>query len=96
MDDLKYVLLKRIFDVAFSLLAIAVTGPLMLAIAAAIRLTSPGPILFVQERVGLNGETFKMYKFRSMAVSSSDRVGHPLDDFQRSAADMARNILAPE
>ena len=70
MDDLKYVLLKRIFDVAFSLLAIAVTGPLMLAVAAAIRLTSPGPILFVQERVGLNGETFRMYKFRTMAVSS--------------------------
>lgn len=72
MDDLRYVLLKRIFDVAFSLLAIAITGPLMLVIAVAIWLKSPGPILFVQERVGLNGQTFKMYKFRTMALSSSD------------------------
>jgi len=71
MDDLRYVLLKRIFDVAFSLLAIAITGPLMLVIAVAIWLKSPGPILFVQERVGLNGQTFRMYKFRTMALSSS-------------------------
>ncbi len=71
MDELPYVLLKRAFDIAFSLLAIVITGPLMLVITAAIWLTSRGPILFVQERVGLNGQTFRMYKFRTMAVTSS-------------------------
>src|SRR5260370_3677959 len=71
MHELRCVWLKRGFDIAFYLLAIVITGPLMLVLTAAIWLTSPGSILFVQERVGLNGQTFKMYKFRTMAVTSS-------------------------
>ena len=69
--ELDYILWKRVFDVAFSLLAIIVALPLMLVIALAIRLTSPGPVFFAQERVGLNGRTFKMYKFRTMSASST-------------------------
>jgi len=68
--DLDYIVWKRVFDVAFSLSVIVIALPIMITIALAIRLTSPGPLLFVQERVGLNGRTFKMYKFRTMSVSS--------------------------
>jgi Undecaprenyl-phosphate glucose phosphotransferase len=66
-----YFVLKRIFDVMFSVMVMIFAGPLMLVIAAAIKLTSPGPVLFRQERVGLNGEHFTMYKFRTMKVASS-------------------------
>lgn len=67
-----YFLLKRVFDLSFSLLAIAVTAPLMVPIAVLIKLTSAGPVFFRQERVGLNGNRFVMYKFRTMKVSSRE------------------------
>ncbi len=66
-----YFVLKRIFDVVFSLLVVILAGPLMLLIAAVIKITSRGPVLFRQERVGLNGQHFTMYKFRTMNVASS-------------------------
>jgi Undecaprenyl-phosphate glucose phosphotransferase len=66
-----YFVLKRIFDVVFSLLVVLLLGPLMLVIAAVIKATSSGPVLFRQERVGLNGEHFTMYKFRTMKVAAS-------------------------
>lgn len=69
--DLDYIVWKRVFDIAFSLFAMVITLPVMGAIALAIRLTSPGPLLFIQERIGLNGRPFKMYKFRTMSVSSA-------------------------
>lgn len=59
-------LLKRSFDIGFSLFAIIITSPLMLLIVIGVKLTSRGPIIFKQERVGLNRRTFQMYKFRSM------------------------------
>jgi Undecaprenyl-phosphate glucose phosphotransferase len=61
-----YVLLKRAFDICFSALALLATAPIMAAIAIIIRITSPGPVLFSQERIGLNGLPFHMYKFRTM------------------------------
>ncbi|GGH63964.1 undecaprenyl-phosphate glucose phosphotransferase [Paenibacillus silvae] len=61
-------LMKRVFDIVFSLAAIIVTSPIMLIVALGVRLTSPGPIIFKQERVGLNRRNFMMYKFRSMKV----------------------------
>jgi exopolysaccharide biosynthesis polyprenyl glycosylphosphotransferase len=61
-----YLVGKRAFDLCFAGLAIVLTSPLMLLIALAIKLTSKGPVLFLQERVGLNGRTFRMYKFRTM------------------------------
>ena len=66
-----YFVLKRGFDVAFSGFAILFLGPVMMAIAILIKIGSRGPVLFTQERVGLNGKPFKMYKFRSMRVSNS-------------------------
>jgi Undecaprenyl-phosphate glucose phosphotransferase len=70
-DSLDYALLKRAFDVAFAALVLLLTFPLMILIAMLIRLTSPGPVFFGQERIGLNGLAFNMYKFRTMQVSSS-------------------------
>jgi len=70
-DLLDYALIKRVFDVCFSLLVLLLTSPLLPVIAALIRLASPGPILFAQQRVGLNGLTFQMYKFRTMRVGPS-------------------------
>lgn len=59
-------LAKRLFDIVFSSFAILITSPLMLLIAIGVKLTSKGPVIFKQERVGLNRRRFQMYKFRSM------------------------------
>lgn len=57
---------KRALDVCGAIFGLVALSPLMLLITIAIKLSSPGPIIFKQRRVGLNGETFKMYKFRTM------------------------------
>lgn len=67
------IFVKRVFDIFASLLGIIITSPLMLVIAILIKLTSKGPIIFKQERVGLHNKTFKMYKFRSMKVQSEKK-----------------------
>lgn len=75
LDEVVNRVVKRAFDVAFSLIVLILISPLLLFIAIGIKLTSPGPIFFKQERVGLNRRTFMMYKFRSMKIvndSSSD------------------------
>jgi Undecaprenyl-phosphate glucose phosphotransferase len=68
LDNFIKALLKRAFDIAFSILAIALTSPIMLFSVLAIRMSSPGPIFYKQTRVGLNRKNFEMYKFRSMVV----------------------------
>lgn len=68
VDTVGYAVGKRIFDMAFSFFALLVGAPLMLVIAVAVKLTSSGPIFFLQERISLNGRQFKMIKFRSMYV----------------------------
>ena len=69
-------IVKRLIDIVFSLLALIVLSPLMLTIAAAIRLTSPGKAIFRQERVGRAGKRFNIYKFRSMRADAEEKVGH--------------------
>lgn len=71
LESPAYFFLKRVFDISFSIFMIVLTGPLMLLIAAAIKCSCPGPVLFRQERVGLNGEPFDMYKFRTMHVAAA-------------------------
>jgi exopolysaccharide biosynthesis polyprenyl glycosylphosphotransferase len=66
-------LLKRAFDIALTGAGVLVVGPLLLAIAAAIRLESRGPVLFRQVRVGRDGEHFSIFKFRSMVVDAEDQ-----------------------
>jgi Undecaprenyl-phosphate glucose phosphotransferase len=69
-ESLDYVLLKRAFDVCFSTLVLVLASPLLAVIAVTIKMTSPGDVLFTQERVGLNGKPFRMYKFRTMRQSA--------------------------
>jgi lipopolysaccharide/colanic/teichoic acid biosynthesis glycosyltransferase len=70
-------LLKRIFDVVASMLALVLLAPVLLAIGVAIRLDSPGPVLFRQERVGRHGVPFRIHKFRTMVADAAQR-GLPL------------------
>ena len=61
-------MIKRVMDIGGSLFAILVFSPVMLFTAISIKISSPGPLIYTQERVGLHNKTFKMYKFRSMEV----------------------------
>ncbi|MBM4369972.1 MAG: sugar transferase [Deltaproteobacteria bacterium] len=63
-------LVKRTIDVIGASVGLLLIGPLMLAVAALIKLEDGGPVLFVQQRSGLYGRTFPMYKFRSMVVDA--------------------------
>ncbi len=65
-------MLKRSFDFVFAFFAVIGILPLLFAVAIAVKLSSPGPILFAQNRYGLNGMRFKVYKFRSMRVNAPD------------------------
>lgn len=64
-------MIKRIFDVIFSFIGIILLSPVMLVISCLIKLTSEGPLIFKQERVGLRNEPFMMYKFRTMKVQKA-------------------------
>ncbi len=68
---MKSLALKRAFDLAASGIGLLLLSPLLLALAAWIRLDSPGPVFFRQERIGLRGRPFRIYKFRSMRVDHS-------------------------
>jgi exopolysaccharide biosynthesis polyprenyl glycosylphosphotransferase len=63
---------KRAFDIVASGAALAVLSPLILGVAIAIKLTSRGPVLFRQERVGYHGRSFHMLKFRSMVINAEE------------------------
>ncbi|MGE0173822.1 MAG: undecaprenyl-phosphate glucose phosphotransferase [Oligoflexales bacterium] len=66
---------KRAMDIVGSMAAIAIFSPIMVLVAALIRLTSPGPILYRQTRMGLDGKKFECLKFRSMPIDSEDKTG---------------------
>lgn len=76
-------LVKRLMDVSVSFSSLILLSPLYLYIAIRVRLSSPGPILFGQERIGLNGQPFKIHKFRSMytdAEAKGPQLSHDADD----------------
>lgn len=75
LDNLGNAFLKRLFDIVISLILIIITSPLMLITAIGVKLSSPGPVIFKQERVGLNKKFFTMYKFRSMRVNDAQQTG---------------------
>ncbi|TMQ57267.1 MAG: undecaprenyl-phosphate glucose phosphotransferase [Candidatus Eisenbacteria bacterium] len=62
--------LKRAFDFTFSLIGLIALSPLLLLLALVVKMDSPGPALYAQERVGLSGKRFKMYKFRTMRADA--------------------------
>ncbi|MFH1428200.1 MAG: undecaprenyl-phosphate glucose phosphotransferase [Candidatus Margulisiibacteriota bacterium] len=66
---------KRLFDIISSLTGLVILSPIFLITALAIKLTSPGPVFYRQERVGLNGSTFSFYKFRSMKIDAEKITG---------------------
>jgi len=66
-------IVKRLFDIVVSCGLIVLLAPLMLVIALLIKLESPGPVIFAQERIGEHGRRFKMFKFRSMYIDADRR-----------------------
>ncbi len=67
-------ILKRVIDIIGSLIGITIFSPLMLVTSFAIKITSPGPVIFKQQRIGLKGKRFLFYKFRSMKVDGDDKI----------------------
>lgn len=72
-------LLKRLMDVVGAAVCLIVTAPLGLAIAMAIKLDSSGPVLYTQDRVGINGRTFRLLKFRTMVQGADKQLGELID-----------------
>ena len=72
LTDPMNALLKRMIDIVGALVGIILFSPLILIVAALIKLSSPGPIIFKQERVGLHNRPFMMFKFRSMGVQKDE------------------------
>ncbi|MBI3755447.1 MAG: undecaprenyl-phosphate glucose phosphotransferase [Deltaproteobacteria bacterium] len=66
---------KRAADIVFSIIAVIITAPLMALIAILIKITSPGPVFYKQERMGIGGDTFQMLKFRSMRTDAEKESG---------------------
>jgi exopolysaccharide biosynthesis polyprenyl glycosylphosphotransferase len=71
---------KRTFDVVGSMFGLVVLFPLMLVAALLVKLTSSGPALYRQERIGLHGQRFRVWKFRSMTSGSDERVAQLMAD----------------
>lgn len=67
-----YDISKRLIDIVLSLCGLIILSPLLIIVAILIRFEGKGNVIFVQDRVGLNGEIFKMYKFRSMVCNAEE------------------------
>jgi len=101
-------LAKRLTDILCSALALVPFSPLLLLLAALIKLDSPGPVIFKQKRIGLNGQIFEIYKFRTMAAGTPDlatdqmqklpspitRIGHILRKSSLDELPQLFNVLA--
>ncbi len=83
LDNIGFAALKRLIDIVGSALGLVLLSPLLLVVAVGVKLSSPGPILFRQERIGLNKKPFKMLKFRSMRVNDSQETGWSRTDDPR-------------
>lgn len=80
LDNILNKTIKRLVDIVGSLVAIIIFSPIMLIVAILIKLTSKGPIIFKQERIGLNKKPFTMYKFRSMKMQDPEEEKKGLDN----------------
>ena len=81
--------LKRVIDLVASTIGVVVLSPVLIFLAITVRLTSQGPILFRQTRVGLRGEEFTMLKFRSMVVNAEDL----LEQLSKQQRDSGNEVL---
>ncbi|AGB42263.1 exopolysaccharide biosynthesis polyprenyl glycosylphosphotransferase [Halobacteroides halobius DSM 5150] len=75
IEQTGYLAIKRIVDIVVSIVGLAITAPIMLLATIAIKLESPGPIIFKQTRLGKNGQEFTIYKFRSMVKNAEKNTG---------------------
>ena len=82
---MKQAFMKRTIDIIAGLVGCVATGIIFIFIAPAIYISSPGPIFFSQERVGKNGKTFKMYKFRSMYMDAEERKAELMKENKMSS-----------
>lgn len=83
--------LTRCFDILIAALAILVFLPVLILAAIAIKASAPGPVLFVQQRVGRDGKLFPCFKFRSMVVNSSDVLKALLESSPEARAEWERD-----
>ena len=88
LDDEFNKFLKYTSDYVISIIAIIITSPIMLITAIAVKLTSKGPVIFKQERIGHNAKPFMMYKFRSMKVQNPDE-----EEYEWTTKDDPRKTL---
>jgi Undecaprenyl-phosphate glucose phosphotransferase len=73
-------MVKRALDIVGAVVGLIVFSPILATIAVSIRLTSPGPVIFKQQRVSLGGDTFSIWKFRTMLIDQADGSQHPLSE----------------
>ena len=74
-----YQIVKRLMDIIMSLAVVVLGLPVWIAVAIIIRLSSKGPVLYSQERVGLHSKPFTMYKFRSMVHNADEKLRQMVD-----------------
>lgn len=86
---------KRLFDILVAAAALLLLGPLLLGVALWIKLDSPGPVFFRQQRVGRHGVPFMIHKFRSMRVAGAGSAGLPLTVGQDPRITRAGAVLRP-
>ena len=86
------VAIKRAFDIVASALGLIITLPVMCVVGAAVKLSSPGPVFYRQERLGLNRKPFKLYKFRTM-IADSEPAGPQLTATNDSRITAAGRVL---
>ncbi|WP_200844712.1 MULTISPECIES: sugar transferase [unclassified Novosphingobium] len=91
MADWGHQIVMRAFDLAVSALALLLFLPLLLLVALAVRLTSNGPVLFVQQRIGRDGKQFPCLKFRSMVVDARERLEALLSSSEEARQEWARD-----
>ncbi len=86
LENIGNAFVKRTFDILLSALILILFSPLMLITAIGVKLSSPGPIIFAQKRIGLDKKPFMMYKFRSMRVNNrQDTAWSSTEDNRRTA-----------
>lgn len=84
---------KRAFDVVMASCLLVLLSPLLVALALLVRVRLGAPVIFRQERPGLGGQPFTIYKYRTMTAETTDDAGRPLTDAQRTPA-LARRMRA--
>jgi len=73
-DKHQQLIIKRLLDIILSGIGLIILAPVFLCVALSVRLTSPGPVMFAQERCSLNGRRFKLFKFRTMVVDAESKM----------------------